>query len=309
MDFSSIISFLPERWRSLALALLALALVLQQTATAIVALLPASAAQSPRWGGLVRALHVVSNARFRTELGTLKLPGQGAQTPDAERAALLARLEELDAQGRPTTAPPAPRGSAGRAYLVPLALCAAIGYGGLGLLACHPQPAPDSPTTVVTGWTDTARTVLSTLEWAVPSARAVVVTVLPAPAAAIVGRAFDVVADAASRLTVALDAYTSRGGDRCAVYAAVGGMETALVQLSEALVDHGFALGTVLERVAHLAAGVADNLVPACDARDAGWSSAGDAIALRLRLVERAASQRGVVLRRDLDAIRPGGAR
>lgn len=303
MDFTSIISFLPERWRALALTLLALAVVLQQTATAIVALLPASTAQSPRWGWLVRALHLVSNARFRTEVGTLKLPGQGVQTPDSERAALIARLAELDAQGRPTTAPPAPRGSPGRATVGVLLLLAFAPAGAVAL-GCHPQPGPSGSPTEVSSWTSTARTVLSSLEWIVPAARALLSTIFGGAAEPVVARSLDAVADAASRLNLAVDAYEHRGGDRCAAHAAVGAVGVALVQLAQVLTDRGIALGRPIEHVVDAAGGLADTLTPACST-DAGFGSVGDGYNRTLRTIEASAASRGVFLRRDLDGLRP----
>ena len=79
-----------------------------------------------------------------------------------------------------------------------------------------PRPSPDTPATTPSSWTDTARTVLSTLAWALPAAHVVTDAILPEPARTIVGRALDGVGDAAERLHAALDAYEQRGGDRCA---------------------------------------------------------------------------------------------
>lgn len=207
-------------------------------------------------------------------------------------------------------------GQRGRVAFGPLCLLAAPALALSLLIACthgcHPQPVPPSDGAVVSvgGWTDTARQVLSTLGWAIPAARVVIVSILPEPAASVVGRVLDSVADAATRLQVALDAYTARGGDRCAVYAAAGGVHVALTQLLQVLTDHGIALGVPLEHVLDAAGAVVDNLVPRCDASDAGWSSAGDRGNTAVRAAERSAAQRGVILRRDLDNIRPtGGAR
>jgi len=173
--------------------------------------------------------------------------------------------------------------------------------------ACTPPPPPSdggTPAVTPSSWADTTRLVLSTLGWAVPSARAITDLVVPEPARTQVGRALDAVTDAAGRLGLALDAYEARGGDRCAAYAAVGGVHVALVQLAQVLADNGIALGTVLERVADSAASIADALIPACQT-DAGWASVGDRSNATLRAIASRAAARGVTLRRDLDTLRP----
>ncbi len=206
---------------------------------------------------------------------------------------------------QPPAAPSGRSGEAGRATVATLMLLALVGLGvPAAVVCCGPRPPPSGPGAVVSSWTDTARTVLSTLSWAVPSARAILAAILPEPARTIVMRALDAVAEASQRLAVAVEAYESRGGDRCAAHAAVGGVRAALVQLAQVLADHGVALGTVLERVADGAASIADALVPSCN-RDAGWASAGDRTNAELRAIERSATARGVVLRRDLDGVRP----
>lgn len=184
-------------------------------------------------------------------------------------------------------------------FLFSLALVAAP-------IGCDPKPVP-ADTTTASSWTDTARRVFDTLSWAVPAARVVVANVIPEPARTIVLRALDGVGEASSRLRVAVTAYEARGGDRCAAHAAVGGVRSALVELAQVLADNGVALGVPLERVADAAASVADALVPRCQV-DAGWSSAGDRDNARLRAIVASAAARGVILRRDLDAIRPAGA-
>lgn len=174
----------------------------------------------------------------------------------------------------------------------------------LALAACPPRPTPiePGPSQPVSGWTSTARAVLSTLRWALPAARAVTDSLLSDPPRTQVARALDAAADAAGRLDVALSAYESRGGDRCVAHAAAGGVVVALEQLADVLADNGIALGVVLGRVVDGAASIADALVPAC-ASDAGWTSAGDTANARLRLVEDVARRRGIALRRDLDGI------
>lgn len=177
---------------------------------------------------------------------------------------------------------------------------------GAALNACTPTPSVDGgPAATPSGWTSTARVVLSTLSWAVPAARAITDSVVPEPARTQVGRALDATGAAATELGAAVDAYELRGGDRCVAHAAVGGLHRALVGLARVLADSGIALGTTLERVVDGVASIADALVPACD-RDAGWSSAGDRANRELRTISE-----GRVLRRVLDDLRPmdGGVR
>lgn len=191
-------------------------------------------------------------------------------------------------------------------------LLAILFVASLAFTSCKPppRPSPDTPAVTPSSWTDTARTVLSTLAWALPAAHAVTDLILPEPARTVVGRALDGVADAAERLHAALDAYDARGGDRCAVQGAVAATRAALVSLGQVLVEHGIALGQVLERVTDAAAALVDELIPECEP-DAGWRSVGRDTNTELRALELRATARGVILRRDLDHIQPpgGGAR
>lgn len=189
--------------------------------------------------------------------------------------------------------------------ILPLLLALAVVLAA----ACRPAPVPDdgSPAVTPSGWTDTARTVVSTVAWAVPGARLITDVILPEPARTIVGRALTAVGEAAEGLEVAIAAYEARGGDRCAAKAAVAGVRASLVAAAQSLADNGIALGRVLERVADSAAAVVDELVPACDA-DAGWRSEGRQTNAELREIELRATSRGVVLRRDLDNLQPGAA-
>lgn len=199
----------------------------------------------------------------------------------------------------PPRAPAAPQAG----YVRPGLLVLLVLLPLLGLAACPPRPTPEpGPSQPVSGWTSTARAVLSTLRWALPAARAVTDSLLSDPPRTQVARALDAAADAAGRLDVALSAYESRGGDRCVAHAAAGGVVVALEQLADVLADNGIALGVVLGRVVDGAASIVDALVPAC-AADAGWTSAGDLANGRLRLVEDVARRRGIALRRDLDEI------
>lgn len=199
---------------------------------------------------------------------------------------------------------PAPRdGERGHARTGVLVTVLAVALLPVALIGCPPRPTPEpGPSQPVSGWTSTARAVLSTLRWALPAARAVTDSLLSDPPRTQVARALDAAADAAGRLDVALSAYESRGGDRCVAHAAAGGVVVALEQLADVLADQGIALGVVLGRVVDGAASIVDALVPAC-AADAGWTSAGDLANGRLRLVEDVARRRGIALRRDLDEI------
>lgn len=196
--------------------------------------------------------------------------------------------------------PNTPRPATRRAPLAALAALVLLPLFGLG---CTPTPRPDpGPSQPVSGWTSTARAVLSTLRWALPAARSVTDALLSDPPRAQVGRALDAAADAAGRLDAALSAYEARGGDRCVAHAAAGGVVVALTQLADVLADNGIALGVVLGRVVDGAASIVDALVPACQT-DAGWASAGDNANARLHLTEDVARRRGIALRRDLDTI------
>lgn len=199
----------------------------------------------------------------------------------------------------PPRAPLSPQAGFARPGLLALLVLPLL----IGLAACPPRPTPEpGPSQPVSGWTSTARAVLSTLRWALPAARAVTDSLLSDPPRTQVSRALDAAADAAGRLDVALSAYESRGGDRCVAHAAAGGVVVALEQLADVLADNGIALGVVLGRVVDGAASIVDALVPAC-AADAGWTSAGDTANARLRLTEDVARRRGIALRRDLDGI------
>ena len=172
---------------------------------------------------------------------------------------------------------------------------------------CQPPPPPsDGGGVVVTpsGWTDTASTVLRTIQWAIPAAQAITNALIPAVARPVADRAFLAVQEAAGRLQTALDAYNARGGDRCAAYAAVGGVTTAMVGLARVLADNGIGLGNTLIPVIQSLGAVTDQLVPACQ-RDAGYASVGEGAMVQVRAIEASAMSRGVVLRPALDNLRP----
>lgn len=70
-----LILLLPERYRAPAAVLLSALVASQIVAATIVARLPLSAREHPRWGRVVRALHWYSVLRLRDEQGSAKLPG------------------------------------------------------------------------------------------------------------------------------------------------------------------------------------------------------------------------------------------
>lgn len=73
-----------------------LALVAAQVIVSlIVARLPLAAAQHPRWGAVVKAMHRFGHMRFRDELGTLKAPGAPAREPTAAADAVRRVVEAL----------------------------------------------------------------------------------------------------------------------------------------------------------------------------------------------------------------------
>lgn len=242
------------------------------------------------------AVHQLLTQTVEAQVEALR---RGAPVPPATLPAEALRGTD------PPRAPTAPQAGYVRPGLLALLVLPLM----IGLGACPPRPTPEpGPSQPVSGWTSTARAVLSTLRWALPAARAVTDSLLSDPPRTQVARALDAAADAARGLDGALDAYEHRGGDRCVAYAAAGAVSATLGTLAEVLSDNGIAIGVVLGRVVDGVASIADALIPAC-ALDAGWTSAGDTANARLRLVEDVARRRGITLRRDLDGLtEPAGA-
>jgi hypothetical protein len=269
---------------------------------ALYALVSRVVAPYPRLRAAVEALAALGPDVLRAVLQLARavsgrpLPSLDLDARDAELASLRAQVARLQARELRADL----RGHASHGVLATIVALAAVVMLAAG---CPPRPTPEpGPSQPVSGWTSTARAVLSTLRWALPAARAVTDSLLSDPPRTQVARALDAAADAAGRLDVALSAYESRGGDRCVAHAAAGGVVVALEQLADVLADNGIALGVVLGRVVDGAASIVDALVPAC-AADAGWTSAGDLANGRLRLTEDVARRRGIALRRDLDTI------
>lgn len=171
---------------------------------------------------------------------------------------------------------------------------------------CNPPPPPVDGSVVYTpsGWTDTATTVLRTIAWAIPAAQVIVTSLVPADARAVTDRAFVAVQDAATQLQAAVDAYNSRGGDRCVAHAAVGGVTTAMVALARVLTTNGIALGNTLVPVIQSLGAVTDQLVPSCQS-DAGYARVGELPMVQVRAIEADAMAHGVVLRPALNNLRP----
>ncbi len=110
MEITQILAFLPLRWRPIVLDVVGIFIATQVVASLVVQALPMSAAASPRWGVLVRALHRYAHMRFRDEFGTLKLPGSimvpSTVTPSAPPPA---QVEAPAVETQPAeTAAPAP---------------------------------------------------------------------------------------------------------------------------------------------------------------------------------------------------------
>ena len=219
--------------------------------------------------------------------------------------AVFPHLRKALAAWRDAQAVKGQSGSVDVATMAYLGAVAAVLLSGAVLVGCpRPTPPSDGGTSTPTAWTDTASVVLHALAWALPAAEVVVDATVPDPARAVVDRAIAGTREAATGLQSALDAYNARGGDRCAAYAAVGGLTRAFVVLAQTLADQGIALGTTLTPIVESLGAVADQLVPACQS-DAGFASAGDATGRTLRAIEADAAAHGRVLRPALDGLRP----
>ena len=100
-----ILAVIPEAHRPTVIALVSIVGVAQIVASQIVAQLPKSAIEHPRYGRIVRALHWFGHARFTDEQGTTKLPG--GKVLDDPRDAEIARLRALVASSVPVEVTPA----------------------------------------------------------------------------------------------------------------------------------------------------------------------------------------------------------
>lgn len=198
-----------------------------------------------------------------------------------------------------------------RAPIASLMLCIFCLAVTAAPIGCHTQPSPgDTPAVTPTTWLDTADTVDVTLSWALPASDAVVSLLPIEPASkATVHRAFAVAIRAREGFHAALGVYRSRGGDACAVHAAVGALTVALVGVATGLGDVGWGAAPEVERVITTLGGLGDELTQRCDL-DAGFASSGAAVRSQLLAVRLAASSRGVSLR-PFPAIAPpdGGVR
>lgn len=180
-------------------------------------------------------------------------------------------------------------------------------FSGVSCLPTQPPPPPSDggiPMVTPSGWTRTARLASTVGRGLIPVAQMVTDNIVAEPGRSQVRRAFGIADQALVSLNLAASAYEARGGDRCAAFAAAGAASIALHDLAQVLTDNGVALGEPLGRVVDLVASVVDALIPSC-AVDAGFFGAGELANRQLRAVERTASARGVILRRDLDNIAP----
>jgi hypothetical protein len=100
-----ILAVIPEAHRPTVVAIVSIVGVAQIIASQIIAQLPKSAVDHPRYGRIVRALHWFGHARFHDETGTTKLPG--GTVLDDPRDAELARLRALVASSVPVEVVPA----------------------------------------------------------------------------------------------------------------------------------------------------------------------------------------------------------
>ncbi|MDO9020583.1 MAG: hypothetical protein Q8S73_37010 [Deltaproteobacteria bacterium] len=99
-----LILLLPEPYRAPAAVILSALVASQLIAASIIARLPLSAREHPRWGRVVRALHWYSLLRLRDEAGTTKPIGADV----APRVTLAPTRADEVVLDRPTVAPPAP---------------------------------------------------------------------------------------------------------------------------------------------------------------------------------------------------------
>lgn len=204
--------------------------------------------------------------------------------------------------------PPRRPGQSGRATVAVLVVLTTLSLGGGALfVACGPRPVPVDGGVAVTpsAWTDTARVVVNTLRWALPTASAIIEATVPDPARTQVVRALRATGEAVGRLNEALVAYERAGGDRCVAKSATAGVHAALVVVAQTLADNGIGLGNTLEQVADGLASIVDVLTPACEFDASLRASAGDASNQRLRDIRAAARARGVTLSTILNDLRP----
>lgn len=109
-----LILLLPAQYRAPAAMALSALVATQAIASLIVARLPLSAREHPRWGRVVRALHWYAVLRLRDEAGTVKAPGADvaprvtlAAPPVVEAPAAPTRADELDLRATQPPPPPA----------------------------------------------------------------------------------------------------------------------------------------------------------------------------------------------------------
>ena len=107
MDVSQLVaillSFIPEKYRPVAIASVEVVVLLQIVTSVVVSQLPVNVTNDPRYGKVLRYAHLFGHMRFRDEHGTLKLPGQALVPP-----ALPSPPD--DRQSRPPDPPADPKG-------------------------------------------------------------------------------------------------------------------------------------------------------------------------------------------------------
>jgi hypothetical protein len=175
-----------------------------------------------------------------------------------------------------------------RPWTTALALALALSLG------CTPPTPPSDggvPVSTPSSWTDTARTVLNILAWAIPAAKLIVSTfssTAPETTSPILSAM-----DTVQRVTVpgfqrALDSYLREGGDRCQARAAAVALLASLIAVSDTSGAAGWGVALPISAALGSLGGIIDATAPVC-ALDAGlFASAPTADALltaaRLRL-------------------------
>lgn len=161
-------------------------------------------------------------------------------------------------------------------------------------LGCTPPTPPSDggpPVSTPSSWTDTARTVLNVLSWAIPAAKLIVSSFSsgnPTTTAPILNAM-----DTVQRVTLpgfqrAVDSYMREGGDRCQARAAAIALLASLLAISDTSGAAGWGLATPISSALSSLGGIIDATAPVC-VLDAGFlASASTAdqtlAAARLRL-------------------------
>lgn len=137
-------------------------------------------------------------------------------------------------------------------------------------VGCIPPVPPSDggvPVSSPSSWVDTARTVLSVLEWAIPAAKLIVSgfsSQSPTTTAPIL-----TAMDTVQRVTVpgfrrAVDAYVREGGDRCVARAAASALLASLIAVSDTSGAAGWGIAAPLSSALASLGGIVDVTAPVC---------------------------------------------